>query len=313
MYAQTKNKVKKFIDPDICIGKELVVRGRLKGFSKVKEAVPQWHWIPSEFTIDLKSKRVKKISHIEHFEPQKDSHVYSAISAVFSDLWPMLERVLSINTIQETIVLPVIVKVQSCSMPPLAVYEGFWHQENVTKGIVAVGLYYYEYDSNLSKGQLDVRPAQVIYHAFSDEGKVYKFGEDDGHIPVQERTAIVFDNKEVVHKFARVTNNSMQMDSNRSFVSFFVLGFNSKIQTTKTIGCKCLEWHAKRLDIILQLNGIIPKPILCYICELAGFGESQDETKIGIDWIHSKCENTNQERRNEGWGAMDGGVMRFLN
>jgi len=226
-----EKKVKKLIDPDLCIGKELVTKERWDGIIKVKETVPKWHWIPSEFVIDSKSKRVKAISHIEHFEPQKDNHVYSAISAVFSDMWPMLERVLSIDTkSKENIVLPVIVKVQSCSMPPLAVYEGFWHQENVTKGIVAVGLYYYEYDSNLSKGQLDVRPAQVIYHAFSEEGKVYKFGEDDGHIPVQEGTAIVFDNTEVVHKFATVTNNHMQMDSYRSFITFFVLGQNSKYE-----------------------------------------------------------------------------------
>jgi len=217
-----QNKVKKFIDPDLCIIQEFVTRDWWNSErKKVKVSVPKWNWVPSEFTIDTKTKRVKKISHIEHLEPQKDGKVYSAISAVFNDMWPMLERVLKINTNSENIVLPVIVKVQSYAMPPLAEYEGFWHQENVTDAIAAVGLYYYEFDSNLSEGRLDVRPSQVIYAAFSEDGRVYKCNEDDGHVPVKEGTAIVFDNKEVVHKFAKVKNNNTQIDANRSFISFF--------------------------------------------------------------------------------------------
>jgi len=103
---------------------------------------------------------------------------------------------------------------------------------------------------------------------------------------------------------------------------FFIVGSNSKIVTTKTIGCKCLEWQAKRLDIILQLNGSIPIPILCYICELAGLGESYEETKIGRDWINNQYERIKEEVEEnsgensrmgstEGWYAKDGGLMSF--
>jgi len=40
--------------------------------------------------------------------------------------------------------------------------------------------------------------------------------------------------------------------------------------------------------------------------------KAEKKTEKGIDWIHNQYESIKNEDRNEGWGAMDGGLMRFF-
>eukprot|EP01084_Bolivina_argentea_P274000 466865_1 len=225
-----------------------------------------YQWLSTVFKIDEQTLKVKIVSPIHNIQPRpKYEELYCAIEHVFQSMLPLLKQFQVFkkwcNNFDE---IQVIVKSQSYILKPRTGYKGTWHTEGLTENIAYVGIYFWEWDKQLSGGDLIFRQKR--------ERESY---ESQTWVSLMEGSCVVFDNFELVHKVQTLKNISDKIQHIRSFLAFFVVDPNKPIKSTKDI------YTLKREDYVLIVHDItnLDMNISILICEYAKLGMTLGEAK----------------------------------
>jgi hypothetical protein len=163
----------------------------------------------------------------------------------------------TVHTLPST--LQVVVKLQRYCVPPMASYTGRWHTEGVTENIDCVGVYYVEWPSTLTGGELKFRTTEIPNERYRD----YMANPDAAlslSVPMKEGSAAVFQNT-VPHRFRYLTNQT-DKPLYRSFVNFFIVDPTKPLPTT--------DETPTNADIFLALCGRMVHDVIAIVLSFVG-------------------------------------------
>jgi len=162
----------------------------LRGDDRTQEF--RYQWLPSE--VAVRGGRARFTTPIPGII---DPIQVSILSDIFSYMLPLFEGVL--NTPLNENDLQVITKCQTYQLTPGDDYIGEFHREGLPnqEHIIAVGLYYFHFDSCLQGGDLELKAVVNRGCGGTDV--------DEIKCPTQEGTAVVFKNDLVYHRLAQLS------------------------------------------------------------------------------------------------------------
>jgi hypothetical protein len=190
----------------------------------------QYQWLASE--VAVREGKAKFTSPISGVVANNDMNI---LSYTLTQMLPLFSAVCGQNL--DDTDLQVIVKCQTYQLSPGDTYKGEFHREGILdqEHILAVGLYYYTFDSCLSGGDLELN---LVINRGCGGTQV-----DEMKIPTQETKAIVFKNTLVFHRLAELSHvgepqcshsssSSMPSFAQRSVLAFFLIDPNVRIPST---------------------------------------------------------------------------------
>merc|ERR1712154_58390 len=200
-------------------------------------------------------------------------HIFEKMLPLFNKMEPFKNR----NKNEE---FQVIVKSQRYHIEDMSGYSGHWHQEGLTENIIVVGLYYYELSENLIGGNMRFRnllQPSDNYAEYMEDPIVHE-------AEINEGTAVVFDNKNLVHR-VRMLKNKMgdKQTRYRAFLAFFIVDPKKPIKSTKYITSLKKEQY---IEVLMKYTMISSIDVASLICEYGACGytlkEAQELRKLNI-------------------------------
>eukprot|EP00759_Apiculatamorpha_spiralis_P058063 PhF_6_TR897/c0_g4_i5/m.1428 len=187
-------------------------------------------WIPTDVEVTGPTS-VRFTSPIHNLpRTRRNEPMYQSLETVLGEMLPGMMAVLQQTTEGQPPspsplkTFQVVVKVQRYRVPAGATYSGQWHTEGVTEDVTAVGVYYAEWPSELSGGELKFRITEL-----PNDNDRNRMGRLDGLkgpqglsicVPMTQGGAITFSNN-IPHRFKRLKNET-KTTLHRAFVNFFV-------------------------------------------------------------------------------------------
>lgn len=217
-------------------------------------------WIPTSVAVDIKSGTAKFTSPV-HGLPRNErtAPLIDAIEGVFQAMLPGLLAVLPPVLPK---VLQVAIKAQRYRVPPRATYTGQWHTEGVTEDVAAVGVYYAEWPSELTGGELKFRPSELPDDSYRHHVEKYVAENGGGLsalVPATEGSAVVFSNT-LPHRFKTLVNDS-DHELYRAFLNFFVINPAKPLPTTNEVPTNADVY----LSLVRRLNYDVVGDILSFL------------------------------------------------
>eukprot|EP01084_Bolivina_argentea_P227837 384880_1 len=220
----------------------------------------QYQWLATECCETNDS--VTILSNIHNISPRSQySDLYVGIEYILTKMLPLFNHFKVFQDRQKK-EFQVIIKSQRYEIKDMTGYSGHWHQEGLTENIVLAGLYYFEKDEHLIGGNLKFRKDYMV----SNTDTVADYDE---YLEIDEGTAVVFDNVDMVHRVTMVKNKFYGKSRYRSFLAFFIVDPTQPIISTKDVS------SLKRNDyisVISMCTDIQIYEILNLICEYGNCG-----------------------------------------
>jgi len=186
----------------------------------------RYQWLPSE--VSVRGGRARFTTPIPGII---DPIHLNVLSDTLSYMLPLFEGVL--NTTLNNMDFQVITKCQTYQLAPGDDYKGEFHREGLPnqEHILAVGLYYFHFDSCLQGGDIELKA--VVNRGCGGTNV------DEIKCPTQEGTAVVFKNDLVYHRLAQLSYPKVSSSSGsytpvgrRSVLAFFFVNPNERLPST---------------------------------------------------------------------------------
>jgi len=306
-----------------------------------KETRPaKLQWAPVDIAVQRRGNSwvAQMLSILPDVDAERFPGVYDSVSKVVAAITPALWRVMDDEDGKCTDptrphVLRVILKAVAQSLPEGHEYDGCWHREGAGEGIRAVGLYYL----HGAAAELRLRPHYLTYH-FSDR----PFAQGEHVVKTTAGSAVAFSNRACVHR-VRVQNCSTAgpMSSphvalpplrppaaERAYMAVFVIGRHLASDTKPAQlpvrglgGYSSMELAVSTLSQAVRsgLSLHLPEDVCERICQMLGCrdreGREETRRKLKGSRLHTVgtwVPSSGEAYRQNGWCAMDGGVMQFV-
>ena len=243
----------------------------------------RYQWLATQFK-ETDDGNIEIVSPIHNLSPRnKYEELYRGIEYVFQKMLPIFNRFPAFcdRTNKE---FQVIVKAQRYEVEDMSGYSGHWHQEGLTENIIIGGLYYFDKDYLLKGGNLQFKNKRgpddqdmemyPEFHDFEQDGPLPKIIEE---VEVNEGTAVVFDNVNLVHRVRMLKNKGKDEKKRyRAFLAFFIVDPMNPIESTRNHPSLKKD---KFIEAIIKYSPIESTDIASLICELALSGYTLEEAK----------------------------------